>query len=215
VGQGPAAGTGAGVTLAFDLAFPVAGDIIGRDYQAALYRALVQRLPWLEEERLAGVHPIRGLTPCPGGMLIGGRTRLVLRVPEHRAEACAALEGAELEIPASLRLGRSSRRELLPYPVLHTRLAITGAQEELAFVNEVRDELVALGIDCDMVVGRRGELKLDADATLAGYSLMLHGLSPADALLAQQRGVGRERKFGCGLFVPHKSVAAVGSRDRA
>jgi CRISPR-associated protein Cas6 len=203
------------VTLAFDLAFPVAGDIIGRDYQAALYRALVQRLPWLEEERLAGVHPIRGLTPCPGGMLIGGRTRLVLRVPEHRAEACAALEGAELEIPASLRLGRSSRRELLPYPVLHTRLAITGAQEELAFVNEVRDELVALGIDCDMVVGRRGELRLDADATLAGYSLMLHGLSPADALLAQQRGVGRERKFGCGLFVPHKSVAAVGSRDRA
>jgi CRISPR-associated protein Cas6 len=203
------------VTLAFDLAFPVAGDIIGRDYQAALYRALVQRLPWLEEERLAGVHPIRGLTPCPGGMLIGGRTRLVLRVPEHRAEACATLEGAELEIPASLRLGRSSRRELLPYPVLHTRLAITGAQEELAFVNEVRDELATLGIDCDMVVGRRGELRLDADATLAGYSLMLHGLSPADALLAQQRGVGRERKFGCGLFVPHKSVAAVGSRDRA
>jgi CRISPR-associated protein Cas6 len=203
------------VTLAFDLAFPVAGDIIGRDYQAALYRALVQRLPWLEEERLAGVHPIRGLTPCPGGMLIGGRTRLVLRVPEHRAEACAALEGAELEIPAPLRLGRSSRRELLPYPVLHTRLAITGAQEELAFVNEVRDELATLGIDCDMVVGRRGELRLDADATLAGYSLMLHGLSPADALLAQQRGVGRERKFGCGLFVPHKSVAAVGSRDRA
>jgi CRISPR-associated protein Cas6 len=201
------------VTIALDLVFPVAGDIIDRDYPAALYRALAQQLPWLEEEFLAGVHPIRGLTPCPGGLLIGGRTLLVLRVPECRAEACAALEGAELELPAPLRLGRASRRQLLPYPVLHTRLAITGAQDEMDFVNQVRNELAALGIECDLIVGRRGELKLDTEATLAGYSLMLHGLSPADALLAQERGVGRERKLGCGLFVPHKSVAAVGSRD--
>jgi CRISPR-associated protein Cas6 len=201
------------VTLTFDVAFPVAGDVIERDYPVALYRALARRLPWLDDELLAGVHPLRGLTPCPDGMLIGGRTRLVLRVPGHRAEACATLQDAELELPAPLRLGRALCRELLPYPVLHTRLAITGAADEIDFMDEVRDELAALGIDCEMVVGRRGELRLDANAPLVGYSLMLHGLSPEEALLAQERGVGRQRKFGCGLFVPHKSVAAVGSRD--
>jgi CRISPR-associated protein Cas6 len=202
------------VTSTFDIAFPVTGDVIDRDYAVALYQALAQRLPWLEEELAAGVHPIRGLTPCQVGMLVGGRTRLVLRVPERRAEACESLQGAELQVPALLRLGRASRRELLPYPVLHTRLVVTGAEDESDFVNEVCDELGALGIDCDTIVGRRGELKLDAEATLVGYSLMLHGLSPANALLAQERGIGRQRKLGCGLFVPHRSVAAVGSRDR-
>lgn len=201
------------MTVTFDIAFPVAGDIIDRDYPVALYRALVERLPWLENEALAGVHPIRGLTPCAGGMLVGGRTRLVLRVPEQRADACAALEGAEIEVPALLRLGHPTRRELLPHPVLHTRLVITGARDEMAFLNEVSGELAALGIECDTIVGKRGELRLDPDSTLVGYSLMLHGLSPAGALLAQERGVGRQRKLGCGLFVPHKSVAAVGSRD--
>lgn len=201
------------MTLTFDIAFPVAGDVIDRDYPGALYRALARRLPWLDEELLAGVHPLRGLTPRPDGLLIGGRTRLVLRVPGHRADACASLQDAELELPAPLRLGRALRRELLPYPVLHTRLAITGAPDEVDFVNEVGDELAALGIDCDMIVGRRGELRLDADAPLVGYSLMLHGLSPEAALLAQEHGIGRQRKFGCGLFVPHKSVAAVGTRD--
>lgn len=201
------------MTVTFDIAFPVAGDIIDRDYPVALYRALVEQLPWLEDEALAGVHPIRGLTPCAGGMLVGGRTRLVLRVPEQRADACAALEGVEIEVPAPLRLGRPTRRELLPHPVLHTRLVITGARDEMAFLNEVSGELAALGIDCDTIVGKRGELRLDPDSTLVGYSLMLHGLSAAGALLAQERGIGRQRKLGCGLFVPHKSVAAVGSRD--
>jgi CRISPR-associated protein Cas6 len=196
-----------------DFAFSVAGDVIDRDYPAALYKALVRRLPWLEEEPLAGVHPIRGLTPCPGGMLVGGRTRIVLRVPEHRAEACVQLEGADLEVPAPLRVGRASRRELLPYPVLHSRLVITGAVDELAFMRDVASELSALGIDCDTIVGRRGELSVEPGRVLVGYSLMLHGLSPEASRLAQDRGVGQQRKLGCGLFIPHKSIAAVGSRD--
>ena len=66
------------------------GDVIERDYPVGLYRALAALLPWLEDEPLAGVHPMRGLTPCPAGLLVGGRTRITLRVPEHRAAACAA-----------------------------------------------------------------------------------------------------------------------------
>lgn len=201
------------MTATFDFAFAVDGGIIDRDYPVALYRALAKRLPWLDDEPLAGVHPIRGLTPCPDGMLIGGRTRIVLRVPEHRAEECASLQGADLEVPAPLHVGQGSRRELLPYPVLHSRLVVTGAHEESDFLRDVGAELEVLGIECDTIVGRRGEVRLDAGRILVGYSLMLHGLSPADSQLAQERGVGQQRKLGCGLFVPHKSVAAVGSRD--
>lgn len=201
------------MTATLDFAFAVAGNVIDRDYPAGLYRALVALLPWLEEEPLAGVHPIRGLTPCPDGMLVGGRTRIVLRVPEHRAASCTALQGADIEVPAPLHIGRVSQRDLLPYPVLYARLVVTGAQDEATFVNDVAAELAALALDCDTIVGRRGELRVDAHHTVAGFSLMLHGLSPQESLRAQEHGIGQQRKLGCGLFVPHKSVAAVGSRD--
>jgi CRISPR-associated protein Cas6 len=194
-----------------DCAFAVAGDIVERDYPAGLYRALAALLPWLDEEPLAGVHPMRGLTPCAGGLLVGGRTRIILRIPEHRADACAALQGANLSLASPLHIGRASRRELLPYPVLHARLVITGTEDEAGFAADARTELAALAIDCDIIVGRRGELRVDERRTLVGYSLMLHGLSAEESMRAQEHGLGRERKLGCGIFVPHKSIAAVGT----
>jgi CRISPR-associated protein Cas6 len=194
-----------------DYAFTVAGGVIERDYPLGLYRALTAVLPWLADEPLAGVHPMRGLTPCPGGLIVGGRTRMTLRIPEHRAVDCAALQGANLSLATPLHIGRASRRELLPYPVLHSRLVVTGSSEEAEFATDAEAELAALGIDCDIIVGRQGELRLDERLLLVGYSLMLHGLSSDDSLRAQEHGIGKERKLGCGLFVPHKSVAAVGS----
>jgi hypothetical protein len=40
---------------------------------------------------------------------------------------------------------------------------------------------------------------------------MLHGLATAASLRVLEAGVGRHRRLGCGLFVPHKSAAAVGA----
>jgi CRISPR-associated protein Cas6 len=196
---------------ALDYAFTVAGDVIERDYAAGLYRALAAVLPWLEDEPLAGVHPMRGLTPCPSGLIVGGRTRITLRIPEHRAQACEALQGADLRLASLLHVGRASRRDLLPYPVLHSRLVVTGTEDEAGFASDAEAELAALDIDCDIIVGRRGELHVEDRRTLVGYSLMLHGLSAEDSLRAQEHGLGQERKLGCGLFVPHKSIAAVGA----
>ncbi|MEJ2178567.1 MAG: type I-MYXAN CRISPR-associated protein Cas6/Cmx6 [Gammaproteobacteria bacterium] len=36
-------------------------------------------------------------------------------------------------------------------------------------------------------------------------------LEPAESIALQQRGVGLNRALGCGIFLPHKSLAAVGS----
>jgi hypothetical protein len=46
---------------------------------------------------------------------------------------------------------------------------------------------------------------------IAGFSLMLHGLSVADSLRVQRAGIGPHRLLGCGIFVPHRSAAAVGA----
>ncbi len=193
-----------------DFAFAVSGDRVDPDYPSGLHRALAAALPWLDDEAQAGIHPIRGLTPCAGKLMVGGRTRVVLRAPTHRADDCARLEGARLEVPAPLLIGRVSIRELLAYPVLHARLVVTGAELEADFVADVERGVAELELDCEMIVGRRGELQTDA-GRLVGFSLMLHGLSAAESLRAQELGLGRHRKLGCGLFVPHKSIAAVGT----
>jgi CRISPR-associated protein Cas6 len=192
-----------------DFAYAIAGASVERDYPAGLYAALRALAPWLDEEPSAAVHPLRGLTPAAGSLLLGGRSRLLLRVPESRIEACEQLQGRSLGLPVPLAIGRASLRELLAHPVLHAKLVVTGADDEAGFVADIEREVAALGLDCELIVGRRGELRVDG-AALAGFSLMLHGLSAEQSLAAQARGVGLHRKYGCGIFVPHKSVAAVG-----
>jgi len=43
------------------------------------------------------------------------------------------------------------------------------------------------------------------------FSLMLHALPEEQSLRLQRCGLGPHRLLGCGIFVPHKSAAAVGS----
>lgn len=193
-----------------DFAFAVSGDRIDTDYPSGLYRALAAALPWLDQESQTGIHPMRGLTPCAGRLMVGGRTRVVLRAPTRRAADCARLEGVRLEVPAPLLVGRVTMRELLAYPVLHSRLVVTGAEVEADFMADVERGMEELELDCEMIVGRRAELHTDGER-LTGFSLMLHGMSAAESLRLQEHGLGRHRKLGCGLFVPHKAIAAVGT----
>ena len=69
-------------------------------------------------------------------------------------------------------------------------------------------ELSALGVSGRPICGR---LQVVEAGELQGYGLMLDGLSPAAALRVLEAGVGRHRRWGCGIFVPHKSAVAVGT----
>lgn len=193
-----------------DVAFAVSGETVDAAYAEALYAALVRQLQWLDQEPAAGVFPIRGLSQTAGGLMIGGRTRVVLRVPAERVADCERLRGHSVDLPRPVRFGAATARDLLPFPVLYARLVITGAEAEAEFLADVQAELQTLDIDSEVIVGRRGELQLGTRREI-GYSLMLHGLTTEESIRMQEHGVGRHRKLGCGLFVGHKSVAAVGS----
>lgn len=192
-----------------DVAIAISGETIDAGYAVSLYQALAQQLQWLEGEPAAGVFSIRGLSQTAGGLMIGGRTRVVLRVPAERVADCERLHGHCVALPQPVRFGAASARDLLPFPVLYAHLVITGAETESEFLADVQAELKSLDVDCDVIVGRRGELQIGRRRE-SGYSLMLHGLTPEESTLMQEHGLGRHRKLGCGLFVPHKSVAAVG-----
>ncbi|MGE5116149.1 MAG: type I-MYXAN CRISPR-associated protein Cas6/Cmx6, partial [Betaproteobacteria bacterium] len=120
-----------------------------------------------------------------------------------------SLAGRDLNVAGHrLRLGPPSRRELLPHNALYAErvLAADGA-DEAAFLDAVDAQLRALDIACRRVCGQRGQAD---DGGLDGYSLMLYELAAADSLRLLEQGLGDGRLLGCGLFVAHRSAAAVG-----
>lgn len=191
-----------------DLSFPVRGEAIARDYARSLDRALCLALDWLEAEEEAGVHPIKGLAETAGRMLVSRRTRIVLRLPAHRLEAAARLAGARFDLGGPVELGEPVVRELVPYPVVYARLVSVGCEDELMFQAEVCRQVTQAGVKCEMIVGRRRELG-SGEIRCMGFGLMLHGLSPEHSISIQAHGLGANRRLGCGIFVPHKTIAAV------
>jgi CRISPR-associated protein Cas6 len=196
------------VDLSFELGFEPSGVALARDHRRSLAAALQRALPWLADTPGVAVHRLN--LPAGGGEQapLSRRTRLTLRVPLERAAEAEALAGLALELgAAALRVGRPHRRELLPFGTLYAHFVAFEGNDELAFLSEVERELDALAVRARAICGRRHAIEGGA---LQGFSLMLDGLSPADALRVLERGLGPHRELGCGVFVPHKSAAAVG-----
>lgn len=195
-----------------DVTFALRGDALPRDHRRALAAALERHLPWLADPAHAGVHRINAV-PGPGPTaLLSQRTRLTLRVARERVDDLQRLLGAHLELDGhALQVGeRSQVRELLPHGTLYAHLVATDDDDELAFLASIGNELEASILPCRPICGRRQVIDNGGQA-LTGYSLMLDGLSTGDSLRVLESGLGRHRRLGCGLFVPHKSAAAVGA----
>ena len=190
----------ADVSPLVDVQFPLRGRTLPRDHARALSHALRRAAPWLDRDGGAyGVRPV-GLVAGTGAQaLLSQRARLTLRVARAHGAALAALEGADLDVDGhAVRLGRPVVHELLAHSTLYAAVVVSEHADEAAF----------LDVQGRCICGRAQRLQGD-DGPLAGYSLMVDRLSTADSLTVQERGLGPHRAFGCGLFVPHRSAAAL------
>jgi CRISPR-associated protein Cas6 len=193
-----------------DLAFPLHGRELPRDHRWLLAQALSEALPWLNSEALAAVHPVNVVHGAGERAWLSARSRLVLRVPRERTTALECLSGHPLQVgDSTVRLGAPHGRELLPHATLYAHFVDAESQDELRFLDAVGEQLDRLGAACHRVCGRAQQVRMPGQA-LQGFSLMLHGLHRRDSLCILEQGLGPHRLMGCGVFVPHKSAAAVG-----
>jgi CRISPR-associated protein Cas6 len=194
-----------------DLAFTLEGDALPRQHRRALAAAIEQVLPWLVDIPGAAVHRLN--VSAGGGplALLSRRTRLTLRLPRQDASRAARLGGALLDVGGhALRVGHGQPRELYPWGTMYAHLVAADdpAWDEAQFLQHLRADLDRLGIKGRAICGR--EQLLD-DGYLRGFSVMVDGLPARDALRIMEHGLGPHRRLGCGIFVPHKSSAAVGA----
>lgn len=209
-----------------DVVFNIECRCLPLEHTHALSSALRMALPWLETEQDAGIHMIHGAESGNGWMRPDGsqgdallylsrRTKLELRVPKERVADARALCGTTLDVGGyPLKVGDAQVRLLSNLTTLFSRYVIADAQQdEESFLRTSSAQLQALGVRCGkMLCGRSHEIGLPGER-LFTRSLMLAELSVPDSILLQQKGLGRGRTLGCGLFIPHKDIKAVGGGD--
>ena len=210
-----------------DLAFRIDCAQLPVDHAWLLYRALARVLPWLQAEPCAAVHSIFGAAsgngwtrpPADAGALIqlSKRTRLSLRLPQHRVSAAARLSGRALDVGGhSLVVGSSQVKPLRASSTVFARsvaVSVAGAHgeigDETAFSRAVAERLAAMNIRAPkLLCGLAHSIATDG-ATLGARSVMLAELGAEESIRLQQHGLGADLKLGCGIFLPHKNIAAV------
>lgn len=205
---------GAPASTLVDLVFPLSGRCLPRDHGEPLGWALQAALPWLTDVPGAAVHPVNLVHGTGGDVgdlaLISRRARLLLRLPAAFSGAAAALADHTLDVGGCpVQVGAPHARELLPHATLYAHAVAAPDDDEARFSQLVQAELVRLQVRAPWVCGKRHTRRV-AGQGLTTFSLMVHALPGADSLRLQEHGMGGHRLFGCGIFVPHKSAAAVG-----
>ena len=196
-----------------DIQFELKGHALPLDHAWALYQGLLTIAPWLAEEENLGIHPIQGADTGGGEMILNHRAKLVVRSPAGRLDDLVQLSGRSFMVGGhTLTLGKSKIKPLTQHTPLYAHTVCTGSEDEQTFTRDILRELDAMNITTRFICGRPQKF-FDGEKIATGYSLMLHGLPIEHAIRVQQQGLGLHRKLGCGIFIPHKSITAVGAID--
>lgn len=192
-----------------DIQFDLTGHSIPIDHGYALFKDLCRLLPWFADEPLGGVLAIHGADSGTGELILNRRTKLIIRTTTRRANELETLSGQTITLDGhTLKIGTSKMKPLSQHTPLFAHCVTTGSEDELDFTNDILRMLDEMEIDSRFICGKRQTIKTDK-GTVSGFSLLLHGLPVEHSILVQQQGLGTNRKIGCGIFIPHKSINAL------
>ena len=208
-----------------DLSFKVQCKQLPLDHAYTLSQCIQKELPWVVDEPQAGIHLIHGAESGNGWIRpqepdavlnLSRRTRFMLRLPNNRVDDATPLAGKTLNVGGhELLLSHPQQKSLSPLTTIFSRYIITdNLEDEEAFLNQVALMLKNEGIQVKKMMSGRAHVLRMPDELLSTRSLMIDGLEIKESIYLQQHGLGEGRKVGCGLFIPHKGVDAVGEAQQ-
>ena len=198
-----------------ELVFRIDASAIPMDHADALYHEVVTLLPWIIDEPQAGIHSIihpgrNASDEYESEVFISNRTRLRIRLPKHRLDEGETLVNSTLDIKGNTIGVRVASRKLLSRTstLFAHRVLCNPEDSESQFMQWAVTELGKLDISANkLLCGKNSTLRYQQD-TLYSRSLLVADLDLTDSVRLQQWGLGQGRLLGCGLFVPHKGIAA-------
>lgn len=188
-----------------------------------LAQALYALMPWLSDEPEVGIHQIHGATtgngwerPPDGDLMhLSKRTRMSLRVPRPRVDEAMTLVGKKTMIAGhELEIGVCTEKPLNPLATLFSRYVVVpeGLNED-DFMQWVIGELAKRDIKLRKMLCGIGHAIPTPDKSLETRSLMMADLDKQTSIALQEQGIGDHRHLGCGIFLPHKGISAVGEAE--
>lgn len=206
-----------------DLSFKINCKQIPTMHAFELAQALYQVLPWLAAEPEIGIHQIHGAAtgngwerPPDGELMhLSRRAKMHLRVPKDKIEDVKQLSGETLDIAGHpVEVGEASVKLLSPIQTIFSRYLI-GPQDlnEDQFVEWMAAELQQRDIHVRKLLCGIGHTITTPDGEIETRSVMIADLDKATSLSLQEVGVGPGRHLGCGIFLPHKGIRAVGETE--
>lgn len=201
------------VDAVVDVQFDLQGSVIPKDHGYALFQEIVRLLPWVASEEQFGIHHIQGADTGHDELVLNKRVKLVMRAPANRVDELMALTDQRIELGGhGLTLGAAKTKELSRHVPLFAHCVTTGSGDEAVFAADVIRMLDDMHIDARFICGMRQSIQTP-EGKISGYSLLLHGLPLQHAIRVQQTGLGTNRKIGCGIFIPHKSLTPLPTID--
>lgn len=206
-----------------DLCFKISCRQIPTMHAYELAQALYRVLPWLQDEPDIGIHQIHGAAtgngwerPPDGELMhLSKRAKMHLRVPKEKVGDARKITGETLDILGyPVEIGEASVRLLNPIQTIFSRYVIgPGGLDEEQFVDWLAAELQQRDIHVRKMLCGIGHTIKTPDGDIETRSVMIADLDKATSLSLQETGIGPGRHFGCGIFLPHKGIRAVGETE--
>ncbi len=208
-----------------DLSFQMECRELPLDHAWALCSAIETALPWISIEPDAGIHSIYGAASGNGWerppeqpdslLQLSRRTRLYLRLPKHRLKDAEALVGSNLDLDGfQLKVGNFQIKPLVPTNTVFSRsVRSENIEDEDVFTDELVGHLERHGIEASKLLCGLSHKLHTPEGSFTARSVLLADLELSQSITLQQRGLGLSRTLGCGIFLPHKSLAAVGTEQ--
>ena len=208
-----------------DLSFAIKCKCLPLEHMQALFDSLNTVLPWLKDEKFAGIHPINGAESGNGWerstdpdelIYLSRRQKMTLRLPKEHLVSAESLAGQTISVAGyGIEIGKSSIKKLSDLPTAFCRsILVDSRMDEDDFLKWAFEELKILDISVrKMMAGKERVVKLPDNSERVIRSLMVAELEQAESVRLQQHGMGDGRKLGCGIFMPQKDIKAVNSDD--
>ena len=203
-----------------DVNFKIKCAQLPLDHAHQLSEAIIKELPWIEGNESAGIHLIHGaesgngwIRPTDPDELIypSRRTLFTIRTPQEFVANVQALDGTSINVcDTFIEFSKPTIRKLSKLTTIFARYVLADQiDDENSFLNEMIELLAKKNIRPKKMMSGRATTMRFPGKTLSARSLMIDGIDVTESVLLQQQGLGAGRKFGCGLFLPHKGIDAV------
>jgi len=201
-----------------ELSFSVNCRELPYDHAYELSSEILNLIPQIKNDKRNSIQTLHGpmsgngwVRPDSENIPLSKRAKLIMRINKNQIDDIKDIEGKEIKLFGnSLKIGISKVKNFLIVKDLFCRFVISDNKiSEDDFLEKIQMELRNFNVNIKKALcGRSMTINFDKN-TVYTRSLMIADLSKEESLRLQEEGVGEKKLYGCGIFLPHKSIDAV------